>query len=245
MKRASFSCCNFLCVVLAVAYLKYRRCRLSCLPFVWHFFSLWHTHTHVPCQMDSLSATVWSPGGLCLGWTAPRKSSPWQASKRQQDGNSAGQPTCHPWLLHQSSWLRSDPECKEDRRSTNNLKQSHISDRQHVHVVIRKMFFFFLLQAIVIQTKSYCLVVFHEESENYLEDVELPVLDQEKWHWTCLRQTGDLLQTSEDLKMAKQSTAQISAAIDHLCYEIMRHMSEHRSRPYTNRNVSEQSDVLV
>ena len=42
----SFSCCNFLCVVLAAAYLKYRRCRLSCLPFVWHFFSLWHTHTH-------------------------------------------------------------------------------------------------------------------------------------------------------------------------------------------------------
>ena len=40
MKRASYSCCNFLCVVLAAAYLKYRRCRLSCLPFVWHFFSL-------------------------------------------------------------------------------------------------------------------------------------------------------------------------------------------------------------
>ena len=45
MKRASYSCCNFFCVVLAAAYLKYRRCRLSCLPFVWHFFSLWHTHT--------------------------------------------------------------------------------------------------------------------------------------------------------------------------------------------------------
>ena len=45
MKRASYSC-NFLCVVLAAAYLKYRRCRLSCLPFVWYFFSLWHTHTH-------------------------------------------------------------------------------------------------------------------------------------------------------------------------------------------------------
>ena len=40
MKRASFSCCNFLCVVLAAAYLKYRQCCLSCLPFVWHFFSL-------------------------------------------------------------------------------------------------------------------------------------------------------------------------------------------------------------
>ena len=46
IKRASSSCCNFLCVVLAAAYLKYRRCRLSCLPFVWHYFSLWHTHTH-------------------------------------------------------------------------------------------------------------------------------------------------------------------------------------------------------
>ena len=41
MKRASYSCCNFLCIVLAAAYLKYRLCRLSCLPFVWHpFFSL-------------------------------------------------------------------------------------------------------------------------------------------------------------------------------------------------------------
>ena len=47
MKRASFSCCNFLCVVLAAAYLKYRRCRLSCLPFVWHFFFI-VTHTHIP-----------------------------------------------------------------------------------------------------------------------------------------------------------------------------------------------------
>ena len=31
-------------VVLAAAYSKYRRYGLSCLPFVWHFFSLWHTH---------------------------------------------------------------------------------------------------------------------------------------------------------------------------------------------------------
>ena len=58
MKRASYSCCNFLCVVLAATYLKYPRYRLSCLPFVWHFFhcdththtifrlSLTHTHTH-------------------------------------------------------------------------------------------------------------------------------------------------------------------------------------------------------
>ena len=42
---ASYSCCNFLCVVLATAYLKYRRYRLSCLPFVWYFFSLWQTHS--------------------------------------------------------------------------------------------------------------------------------------------------------------------------------------------------------
>ena len=40
MKRASYSCCNFLCIVLAAAYLKYRRCCVSNLPFVWHFFSL-------------------------------------------------------------------------------------------------------------------------------------------------------------------------------------------------------------
>ena len=44
MKRASYSCCNFLCIVLAAAYLKYRLCRLSCLPFVWHpFFIVTHT----------------------------------------------------------------------------------------------------------------------------------------------------------------------------------------------------------
>ena len=48
MKRASYSCCNFLCIVLAAAYLKYRLCRLSCLPFVWHpFFIVTHTHTHI------------------------------------------------------------------------------------------------------------------------------------------------------------------------------------------------------
>ena len=47
MKRASYSCCNFLCVVLAATFLKYRRCRLSRLPFVWHlFFIVTHTHTH-------------------------------------------------------------------------------------------------------------------------------------------------------------------------------------------------------
>ena len=35
--------------MLAAAYLKYRRCRLSCLPFVWHFFFI-VTHTHTPRQ---------------------------------------------------------------------------------------------------------------------------------------------------------------------------------------------------
>ena len=46
MKRASSSCCIFVCVGLAAAFLKYCRYRLPCLPFVWHFFSLWHTHTN-------------------------------------------------------------------------------------------------------------------------------------------------------------------------------------------------------
>ena len=32
MKRASYSCCNFLCIVLAAIYLKYHRYRLWCLP---------------------------------------------------------------------------------------------------------------------------------------------------------------------------------------------------------------------
>ena len=58
MKRASYSCCIFLCVVLAAAYLKYRRYRLPCLPFVWPLFFIHllsfiftkhtHTHTHTP-----------------------------------------------------------------------------------------------------------------------------------------------------------------------------------------------------
>ena len=55
MKRASYSCCNFLCIVLAAAYLKYRRCHLSCLPFVWHPFFHCDTHTHTE---DSLFSNV-------------------------------------------------------------------------------------------------------------------------------------------------------------------------------------------
>ena len=72
MKRASFSCCNFLCVVLAAAYLKYRRCRLSCLPFAWHFFSLWHTHTHTHTHTNFSFSSVrmavinWWSGPLVL-----------------------------------------------------------------------------------------------------------------------------------------------------------------------------------
>ena len=31
-------------MVVCATYLKYHRCRLSCLPFVWHFYSLSHTH---------------------------------------------------------------------------------------------------------------------------------------------------------------------------------------------------------
>ena len=46
MKRASYSCGVFLCVVLAVTCLKYCRYHLLCLPFVWHFlFNVTHTHT--------------------------------------------------------------------------------------------------------------------------------------------------------------------------------------------------------
>ena len=59
MKRASYSCCNFLCVVLAAAYLKYHRCRLSCLPFVWHlFFIVTHTHTHAQTHNHFLLLTL-------------------------------------------------------------------------------------------------------------------------------------------------------------------------------------------
>ena len=58
IKRASYSCCNFLCVVLAAAYLKYRRCLLSCFPFFWHFFSLWHTHTPLAHTHKQVKFTI-------------------------------------------------------------------------------------------------------------------------------------------------------------------------------------------
>ena len=45
MKRGCYFCCNFLCGGSAT-HLKYHRIRLSCLPFVLHFFSSRHTHTH-------------------------------------------------------------------------------------------------------------------------------------------------------------------------------------------------------
>ena len=55
MKRASYSCCNFLCIVLAAAYLKYRLCRLSCLPFVWHpFFIVTHTHARASARAQRM-----------------------------------------------------------------------------------------------------------------------------------------------------------------------------------------------
>ena len=50
MKRASYSCCIFVCVVLTAAYLKYRRYRSPCLPFVWHFFPC-DTHTHTASRI--------------------------------------------------------------------------------------------------------------------------------------------------------------------------------------------------
>ena len=67
MKRASYSCCNFLCIVLAAAYLKYRLCRLSCLPFVWHpFFIVTHTHSHTLCVPGSRRDGTRSQAGLAL-----------------------------------------------------------------------------------------------------------------------------------------------------------------------------------
>ena len=62
MKRASYSCCNFLCVVLAAIYLKYCQYRLSCFPFVWHFFSLWHTHLIFSVYSSTYSGAEGSPG---------------------------------------------------------------------------------------------------------------------------------------------------------------------------------------
>ena len=55
--------------LLAATYLKYRRCRLSCLPFVWHFSSLWHTcactlshtHTHARARAPTHSQTSCLP----------------------------------------------------------------------------------------------------------------------------------------------------------------------------------------
>ena len=66
----NYTCCNFLCVVLAAAYLKFRRCRLSCLPFAWHlfachssgtFFIVTHTHarTHAPCQAHVSQTSIY------------------------------------------------------------------------------------------------------------------------------------------------------------------------------------------
>ena len=60
MKQAFYSCI-FVCVVLAAAYLRYRRYRLSCLPFIWHFFSLWHTHTRThTCTHTHKSEALWA-----------------------------------------------------------------------------------------------------------------------------------------------------------------------------------------
>ena len=67
MKRASYSCCNFLCIVLAAVYLKYRLCRLSCLPFIWHLFFI-VTHTHFFLEVFYiLGGPVVSPAGVSPG----------------------------------------------------------------------------------------------------------------------------------------------------------------------------------
>ena len=57
MRRASCCCCIFLSVVIAPPCLKYRRYRLSCLPFVWHcLFIVTHTHTHTQSWTVTVSA---------------------------------------------------------------------------------------------------------------------------------------------------------------------------------------------
>ena len=66
MKRASYSCCIFLCVVLAVTCSKYRRYLLLCLPFVWHFlFNVTHTHTSLFFYSVRLAVIDWWNGALC------------------------------------------------------------------------------------------------------------------------------------------------------------------------------------
>ena len=61
MKRASYSCCISLCVVLAAAHLKCRRYCLF-LPFVRHFFFIvthtgTHTHTHTHKKKKKITHT--------------------------------------------------------------------------------------------------------------------------------------------------------------------------------------------
>ena len=55
-------------MVVYATYLKYHRCRLSCLPFVWHFFSLWHTcaQKHTPGPGGDLPRRVTRAWDSCL-----------------------------------------------------------------------------------------------------------------------------------------------------------------------------------
>ena len=57
---------DFLCVVLAAAYLKYRRCRLSCLPFVWHFFFHCDTHSARMCVRGGGNLSGVAARGVCV-----------------------------------------------------------------------------------------------------------------------------------------------------------------------------------
>ena len=82
MKRASYPCCNFLCVVLAATYLKYRRYRLSCLPFVWHFFhcdththARTHTHTHTHARTHARTCARYCTRGSSVIYFAGNSNS--------------------------------------------------------------------------------------------------------------------------------------------------------------------------
>ena len=100
MEQASFSCCSFLCVVLAAACLKYRRCRLSCLPFVWHLFFHCDTHTHMYPELNLL--VKWFAKRVHV-WTCSAKRSPALSSQPLlcliffPDGNRPSSDGNHSW----------------------------------------------------------------------------------------------------------------------------------------------------
>ena len=88
---ASSSCCIFVCVVLAAAYLNYSPYSLSCLPFVWYFLSSLHTHTHTHTHIKTwLRHTV-----MC---TMPY-------SDRQMQKKSHGRDVLRTWPICQSKMV--------------------------------------------------------------------------------------------------------------------------------------------